>query len=137
MQYVPALDPKFIPFGLWADAYRKGAKKPIAIAIERNEGFISVRDIFIHGTKQMLDADYRYVKDAWTYNNFVGHRWTNVSSDERRLYLKNAYRVLLTRARQGMAIFVPEGSSEDSTRKSEWYDGIFDYLKFIGIPVLE
>ena len=83
------------------------------------------------------DADYRYVNGAWTYNNFVGHRWTNVSSDERRLYLKNAYRVLLTRARQGMAIFVPEGSSEDSTRKSEWYDGIFDYLKFIGIPVLE
>jgi hypothetical protein len=83
------------------------------------------------------DADYRYVNGAWTYNNFVGHRWTNVSSDERRLYLKNAYRVLLTRARQGMAIFVPEGSSEDSTRKTEWYDGIFDYLKLIGIPVLE
>ena len=83
------------------------------------------------------DADYRYVNGAWTYNNFVGHRWTNVSSDERRLYLKNAYRVLLTRARQGMAIFVPEGSSEDSTRKTVWYDGIFDYLKFIGIPVLE
>ena len=83
------------------------------------------------------DADYRYVNGAWSYNNFVGHRWTNVSSDERRLYLKNAYRVLLTRARQGMAIFVSEGSSEDSTRKPEWYDGIFDYLKFIGIPVLE
>jgi len=83
------------------------------------------------------DADYRYVNGAWTYNSFVGHRWTNVSSDERRLYLKNAYRVLLTRARQGMAIFVPEGSSEDSTRKTEWYDGIFEYLKSVGIPVLE
>lgn len=79
------------------------------------------------------DADYRYVNGEWTYNNFVGNRWTNVSSDERRLYLKNAYRVLLTRARQGMAIFVPEGSSDDQTRKPEWYDGIFNYLYEIGI----
>ena len=79
------------------------------------------------------DADYRYVDSEWTYNNFVGNRWTNVSSDERRLYLKNAYRVLLTRARQGMAIFVPEGSDEDQTRKREWYNGIFNYLKDIGI----
>lgn len=79
------------------------------------------------------DADYRYVDGEWTYNNFVGHRWTNVSSDERRLYLKNAYRVLLTRARQGMAIFVPAGSDEDQTRKREWYDGIHNYLKEIGV----
>lgn len=61
------------------------------------------------------------------------NRWTNVSSEERRLYLKNAYRVLLTRARQGMAIFVPEGSNNDQTRKYEWYDGIYGYLKEIGI----
>ena len=83
------------------------------------------------------DADYRYINGEWTYNNFVGNRWTNISSDERRLYLKNAYRVLLTRARQGMAIFVPSGSNEDHTRKHEWYDGIFEYLKLLGIPVLE
>lgn len=83
------------------------------------------------------DADYRYINSEWTYNNFVGNRWTNISSDERRLYLKNAYRVLLTRARQGMAIFVPSGSNDDPTRKHEWYDGIFEYLKLLGIPVLE
>lgn len=83
------------------------------------------------------DADYRYINGEWTYNNFVGNRWTNISSDERRLYLKNAYRVLLTRARQGMAIFVPSGSNEDPTRKHEWYDGIFEYLKLLGVPVLE
>lgn len=83
------------------------------------------------------DADYRYVNGEWTYNNFVGNRWTNVSSEERRLYLKNAYRVLLTRARQGMAIFIPEGSNDDPTRKPEWYDGIFEYLKSVGIPLLE
>ena len=82
------------------------------------------------------DADYRYVDGEWTYNNFVGHHWTNVSSEERRLYLKNAYRVLLTRARQGMAIFVPTGSDEDQTRKREWYNGIYNYLREIGITEL-
>ena len=62
MQYIPALDPEFIPFGLWADAYRKGAKKPIAIAIERNEGYTSVWNTCIHGTEEMREADYRYVE---------------------------------------------------------------------------
>ena len=82
------------------------------------------------------DADYRFVDGEWTYNSFVGNRWTNVNSEDRRLYLKNAYRVLLTRARQGMAIFVPIGSDIDLTRKREWYDGIYEYLKEIGIEQL-
>ena len=79
------------------------------------------------------DADYRFVNGEWTYNNFVGNRWNAVSSEERKLYLKNAYRVLLTRARQGMAIFVPRGSEDDATRPPEFYDGIYNYLKNIGI----
>ena len=62
MKHTPALDPGFIPFGIWADAYRKDAKTPVAIAVERNDGFISVRNTFIHGTEAMLEADYRYVE---------------------------------------------------------------------------
>ncbi len=62
MKNIPALDPEFIPFGVWADAYRKEAKMPIAIAVERNEGKISVRNAFIHGTAAMAEADYRYVE---------------------------------------------------------------------------
>lgn len=79
------------------------------------------------------DANYRYVNGEWTYNNFKGDKWTKVNSEEDKIYLKNAYRVLLTRARQGMAIFVPKGSDIDSTRKPEWYDGIYNYLKEIGV----
>lgn len=79
------------------------------------------------------DADYRFCNGEWTYNNFVGNRWNSVNSEERKLYLKNAYRVLLTRARQGMAIFVPKGSDEDVTRKREFYSQTYDYLKEIGI----
>ncbi len=77
------------------------------------------------------DADFRFDGEQWTYNNFVGNRWMNVASEDRKLYLKNAYRVLLTRARQGMAIFIPEGSDTDGTRNREWYDRTYEYLRNI------
>ena len=82
------------------------------------------------------DADFRFEKTEWAYYNFVGNRWQNVASEERRLYLKNAYRVLLTRARQGMIIFIPQGSDSDETRKREWYDKTFNYLANIGITII-
>lgn len=62
MKHVPELDPGFIPFGVWADAYRKGAEKPLAIAVERDKGHVSVRRTCIHGTPDMAEADYRYVE---------------------------------------------------------------------------
>lgn len=79
------------------------------------------------------DADFRFINGEWTYNNFVGNRWNKVSTEERRLYLKNTYRVLLTRARQGMAIFIPAGSDTDPSRKREWYEGTYNYLKQLGV----
>ncbi len=79
------------------------------------------------------DADFRFDGADWTYNSFVGNRWNSVGSEERRLYLKNTYRVLLTRARQGMAIFVPHGNDLDVTRKKEFYDQTYDYLKSLGV----
>ena len=62
MQFSPELDPEFIPFGIWAEAFRANAAKPIAIAIERNGGHISVRNTVIYGTEEMAEADYRYVE---------------------------------------------------------------------------
>ena len=62
LKHIPALDPEFIPFGVWTDAYLKGAKQPIAIAVERDKGHVSVRHTYIHGTAEMADADYRYVE---------------------------------------------------------------------------
>ena len=74
------------------------------------------------------DADLRLKNGKWDYNSFIGTRWCKVNSDENKLYLKNAYRVLLTRARQGMAIYIPTGDINDSTRMPEIYDGIYNYL---------
>ena len=62
MKHPPKLDPEFIPFGIWSDAYRKQARQPIAIAVERNHGNVSVRRTCICGTPDMAEADYRYVE---------------------------------------------------------------------------
>ena len=62
MKHVPELDPGFIPFGVWMDAYLEGAKQPLVIAVERDQGRVSVRHTFIHGTPEMARADYRYVE---------------------------------------------------------------------------
>ncbi|MBI9015891.1 MAG: DUF2075 domain-containing protein [Phycisphaerae bacterium] len=82
------------------------------------------------------DADFRYVKGDWLHRSFKGKRWTKIHKQERQMYLKNAYRVLLTRARQGMAIVVPPGDMEDPTRKPEFYDPTFQYLQEIGFDVI-
>ena len=81
------------------------------------------------------DADFRYTSDGWKCFSFVGSKWNNINKEERKLYLKNAYRVLLTRARQGMVIVVPEGDEEDATRKGSFYDETYKYLKMIGLEI--
>ncbi len=62
LKHPPKLDPGFIPFGVWMNEYEKGAKQPISIAVERNDGLISVRHAHIHGTEAMAKADYRFVE---------------------------------------------------------------------------
>jgi hypothetical protein len=80
------------------------------------------------------DGDFRYAADGWRHHSFVGNGWQNIKQPDRKTYLKNAYRVLLTRARQGMVIAVPHGDPSDPTRKAEFYDGTFEYLKRLGLP---
>lgn len=73
----------------------------------------------------------------WRCQNFKGSKWQNINKNIDKEYLKNTYRVLLTRARQGMVIFVPESSDIDHTRPKEYYDSTFEYLKEIGIQEIE
>lgn len=85
------------------------------------------------------DADLRLNKEqtAWQHHQLrSGTKWQNINKPINQQYQINAYRVLLTRARQGMVIVVPNGDNgvpPDETRKPEWYDGIYNYLRDIGI----
>ena len=79
------------------------------------------------------DADLRFNNGEFNYYNFNGTKWQNVNSDIAKTYLKNAYRVLLTRARQGFIIYVPKGDINDYTRQPSFYNGIYNYLVSLGI----
>ena len=83
------------------------------------------------------DADFRHTPDGWSHWSFVnGKKWNRVLKSYRQRYQKNAYRVLLTRARQGMIIVVPEGDPDDPTRDSSYYDPTFEYLEGIGFKTI-
>ena len=83
------------------------------------------------------DADLRYCNGDWSHHQFSSNQWRKINSEENKDYQLNAYRVLLTRARQGMVICVPSGDTkvppEDSTRLPAYYDGIYNYLKLLGL----
>lgn len=78
------------------------------------------------------DGDFRCSKKGWDYKSFRGSKWNQIHNEDKKVYLKNTYRVLLTRARQGMVIVVPEGDPEDPTRSPAFYDPTFAYLQNIG-----
>ena len=82
------------------------------------------------------DGDFRYHHEGWRHFSFRGNKWQCIKKDSRKTYLKNAYRVLLTRARQGMVMFVPSGSTDDPTRDPSYYDATYGYLRSVGLPEL-
>ncbi len=82
------------------------------------------------------DADFRYSKEGWEHWSFRGDKWQRIRSAERQKYLKNAYRVLLTRARQGMVIVIPNGDPEDPTRQEGFYRPMYELLESIGFETI-
>ncbi len=109
---------------------------------------IQVQGLELDYTCLLWDADMRYENGKWHYYRFssTSSRWVeqidnSESKHEQMKYMLNAYRVLLTRARAGMVICVPEGNEhktrsgfwEDSTRLPEYYEGTYKYLKSLGL----
>ena len=82
------------------------------------------------------DGDLRYRDGQWEYYNFTRNTWYHNKLDKNQSYQLNAYRVLLTRARQGMVLLVPWGDPEDDTRRPEIYDSTFEYLRSLGLEVI-
>lgn len=97
-----------------------------------------IQGLELDWTCLVWDGDFRYNPQTrkWQHFNFRSDRWQNINQDEGRAYQLNAYRVLLTRARQGMVICVPAGNPNDDTRKPEFYDGTYEYLKSLGLKEL-
>ena len=96
-----------------------------------------VQGLELDWTLVAWDGDFRCGKGGWGHYSFKGSRWERIKKEDRRKYQKNAYRVLLTRARQGMVIFVPPGDRNDPTRDPDFYRGTWEYLCGTGLPVIK
>ena len=97
-----------------------------------------IQGLELDWTCLVWDGDFRYdpVHHGWQHFNFRSDRWQNINIAEGRAYQLNAYRVLLTRARQGMVICIPEGNPADATRLPEFYDPTYEYFKGLGLREL-
>lgn len=96
-----------------------------------------IQGLELDWTCLVWDGDFRYTPSGWDHNAFRGSKWQKIRQAEAKSYQLNAYRVLMTRARQGMIICVPEGKREDHTRQPEFYDGTYQYLKSLGLQELQ
>ena len=103
-----------------------------------------IQGLELDWTCVVWDGDLRYSRNGWKHHQFKSTKWNDIKQEQDQEYQENAYRVLLTRARQGMIICVPEGNSkrnatgeyEDISRKPEIYDSTYKYLESLGIKVI-
>lgn len=93
-----------------------------------------IQGLELDWTGMCWDADLRRNDSEWDFRNFRGATWDKVKQEEKKQYTLNKYRVLLTRAREGMVIWIPEGDKTDASRLPEFYDPIYTYLKSCGVP---
>ena len=115
----------------WFLADKKDVRSSLFLEDAATE--FDIQGLELDWTCLVWDGDFRYTPDGWSHNAFRGSRWQKIKQKEAQSYQQNAYRVLMTRARQGMIICVPEGKIEDHTRQPEFYDGTYQYLKSLGL----
>lgn len=107
-----------------------------SLFLEDTSTEFDIQGLELDWTCVVWDGDFRYTADGWDQNEFVGSKWQRVRAPERKAFQVNAYRVLLTRARQGMVICVPQGNEKDATRMPGFYDATYEYLKALGLKEL-
>lgn len=128
-------------YGIWVDssidaaAWFLNTKEDVrsSYVLEQCATEFDIQGLELDWTILGWDADLRYNGNTWEYYSFTGSRWNKIGKEEKVKYLLNSYRVLLTRARQGMIIYVPVGDEKDETSLPEFYNYTYEYLKLIGI----
>jgi hypothetical protein len=109
----------------------------------RSSGFLEevatefdIQGLELDWTCVAWDSNLRKNGNNWDFKNFKGTDWQNINRDEKKRYLLNSYRVLLTRARQGMVIFIPEGDFTDRTMLPNYYEPVYQYFLKCGLPTI-
>ncbi len=129
------------PYGVFVDMHVDASKWFLGAKDDvRSSSFLELvgKEYLVQGleldwTGLCWDADFRRDGNNWGFYSFRGTKWQKIKSEISKRYLLNKYRVLLTRAREGMIIWVPKGDEDDSTRNPLFYDAIADYLKQCGV----
>ncbi|WP_216846876.1 DNA/RNA helicase domain-containing protein [Halodesulfovibrio sp. MK-HDV] len=96
-----------------------------------------IQGLELDWTCVVWDPSLRIAHEEWEFKTFRGTKWQNINDAVRRRYLLNAYRVLLTRARQGMVICIPHGDQQDQTRLPEFYTPIYELFSACGVPSID
>ncbi len=107
-----------------------------SLALEDPATEFEVQGLELDWAGIIWDGDLIKTKNNWLFKSFVGCRWTNIKKPIDQKYKLNKYRVLLTRARQGMVIVIPKGDEKDPTRQPKIYDPTWNYLRDIGLDVI-
>ena len=130
---LPQADSKI---GQWMLAPSGDIRSSNTLEVAQNQ--FQVQGLELDYTLLCWDADFRLTKKKWDAFSISGATWQNQKQESQKTYRQNSYRVLLTRARKGLVIYVPQGdhSHEDETRKPEFYDGIFKFLESCGCVIL-
>lgn len=113
-----------------------GADVRASNALEDVATEFEVQGLELDWTCVAWDLNLFPTRNGWDFRSFRGTRWQRIADGANQSYLRNAHRVLLTRARQGMVIYVPMGDAEDETRNPDLYDAIDKWLRDCGIPDL-
>jgi DUF2075 family protein len=129
------------PYGVFVDMYVDATKWFLGDESDiRSSSFLELigKEYLVQGLELdwagvCWDADFRRALVGWDFYKFRGSRWQKIHNEKRKRYLLNKYRVLLTRAREGMIIWVPKGDAGDQTSNPEFYNSIAAYLKECGI----
>jgi hypothetical protein len=108
-------------------------KFPLSSTLPKGMSTVLPRILWFHWVCVTWDADFRFSNQDWGYYQFRGTNWQKIKDKQNMAYLKNTYRVLLTRARQGLVVFIPKGDENDPTRKPLFYDETYEYLKQLGL----
>ncbi|MEX1199430.1 MAG: DUF2075 domain-containing protein [Methylophaga sp.] len=127
--------------GLFVDQKLKPEKWFLAPADDvRSSNFLEdvgteflVQGLELDWTIVCWDADYRYQNNQFNHYSFTGSKWNDSKQPDNQRYLQNVYRVLLSRARQGMVIYIPTGDKKDITRDPRFYDETYQYLLICGV----
>jgi hypothetical protein len=133
------------PFGLDVKAELKEAEWLLnpkgdvrsSYALEVPATEFSIQGLELDWVGLCWDGDLRRKGNEWQFKQFTGTKWNDANKDEKKSYILNKYRVLLTRAREGMIIWIPNGDATDKTRPQMMYDDIYEYLKSCGIKSID